>query len=61
MTARWRFSRPLGRTIEVISHTLELGRLGLPGRCGRYRPSKEATELTPIATMTVPNTYEVRA
>ena len=33
----------------------------LPGHRDRYRPSREATELTVIATMTVPNTYDVRA
>ena len=61
VTRSWRFSEPLERTIEVISHTRELGRLGLPGQRDRYPPRRETTELTVIATMTVPNTYEVRA
>jgi hypothetical protein len=60
MTPSWRSCRPVERTIEAISHKSELGRRGrrLPDR---YRPSSDATELTVIATMTVPNTYEVRA
>jgi hypothetical protein len=61
MNASWRSSRPPERTIEMTSHTFGLGRLGLPGQRDRYRPTSEATELTVIATMTVPNTYEVRA
>jgi hypothetical protein len=60
MTRSWRSCQPVERTIEAISHMSELGRRGrrLPDR---YRPSSDATELTVIATMTVPNTYEVRA
>ena len=51
----------LEKTIEAIFHTFELGWFGLPRQCDRYRPSREATKLTVIATITVPNTYEVRA
>ena len=51
----------LEKATEAIFRTFEFGRLGLPRQRDRYRPSREATELTVIATMTVPNTYEVKA